>query len=58
MEWQINRTLARSMLLDAKLSQKFWAEAVSTAAYFKNKSPTSSLKVTPQGMGTSQELII
>ncbi len=27
------------MLLDAKLSQKFWAEAVSTATYLRNRLP-------------------
>ena len=35
----LNRTLiefSRSMLLDAALPKKFWAEAVSTAAYLKN----------------------
>ncbi len=37
---RLNRTLdesSRSMLLDAKLSQKFWAEAVSTVVYLKNR---------------------
>ena len=34
---RFNRTLARSMLLDVKLSQKFWAEAVSSVAYLKKK---------------------
>ena len=34
----------RSMLLDAKLPQAFWAEAVSTAAYLRNRSPTSALE--------------
>ena len=34
------------MLLDAKLTHKFWAEAVSTATYLRNKSPTSALKKT------------
>ena len=29
------------MLLDAKLHQNFWAEAISTAAYLRNRSPTS-----------------
>ena len=45
----VNRTLVettRSMLLDAKLTHKFWAEAVSTATYLRNKSPTSALKKT------------
>ena len=46
---RLNRTLVettRSMLLDAKLTHKFWAEALSTATYLRNKSPTSALKKT------------
>ena len=36
------------MLLDANLSQKFWAEAVSTAAYLQNRCPTHFLEeITP-----------
>jgi transposase InsO family protein len=44
---RLNRTLveaARSMLLDANLSKSFWAEAVNTAAYLKNRSPTKALQ--------------
>ena len=44
---RLNRTLVettRSMLLDARLPQSFWAEAVSTAAYLRNRSPTSTLE--------------
>ena len=44
---RLNHTLvetARSMLLDAKLSKKFWGEAVFTAVYLKNRSPSRSLK--------------
>ena len=47
---RLNRTLvemARSMLLDAKLSKKLWAEAIATAVYLKNRSPTKALKTTP-----------
>ena len=47
---QLNRTLmemAHSMLLDAKLPKEFWAEAISTAVYLKNRSPTKALKLTP-----------
>lgn len=43
---RLNRTLVettRAMLLDAMLPQKFWVEAVSTAAYLKNRSPTSAV---------------
>ena len=46
---RMNRTLVesvRSMLIDAKLPQRFWA--LSTAVYLKNRSPTKAVKdVTP-----------
>lgn len=44
---RMNRTLtemARCMLIQADLSIKFWAEAVSTAAYIRNRCPTKALK--------------
>ena len=44
---RLNRTLletTRSMLLDAKLPKSFWAEAISTAVYLRNRSPTSTVK--------------
>ena len=40
---RLNRTLVESsssMLLDANLPQRFWAEAVSTATYLRNRCPT------------------
>ncbi|UYV70659.1 hypothetical protein LAZ67_8000192, partial [Cordylochernes scorpioides] len=40
-----NRTLldwARTMLFDAKLPTEFWAEAIATAAYLKNCTPTKN----------------
>ena len=43
---RFNRTMiesARSMLYHAKLPLKFWAEAVNTAVYIRNRSPTTSL---------------
>jgi hypothetical protein len=46
---QMNHTLmesVRSMLADSGLPQKFWAEALSTAVYLKNRSPTKSLPET------------
>ncbi|KPJ19636.1 Retrovirus-related Pol polyprotein from transposon TNT 1-94 [Papilio machaon] len=51
---RLNRTLvekAKCMLLNAKLSKQFWAEAVQTAAYLLNRTPTKSLKYkTPEEM--------
>ena len=44
---RLNRTvveMSRSMLIDAKLRKKFWAEAVSTAVYLKNRSPSKPLQ--------------
>ena len=44
---RLNRTLvemARSMLLDAKLPKRFWAEAVSTAVYLKNRTSSKPLQ--------------
>ena len=43
---RLNRTLmegARAILYHAKLPLKFWAEAVSTMTYIRNRSPTSAL---------------
>jgi transposase InsO family protein len=48
---RMNRTLVeavRSMLSDSKLPHKFWAEALSTAVYLLNRSPTTALnEMTP-----------
>ena len=48
---RMNRTLlesARSMMFHAGMPKEFWAEAIHTATYVHNRSPTSSLKdVTP-----------
>ena len=44
---RLNRTLVettRAMLLDARLPHQFWAEAISTAIYLRNRSPTSAVK--------------
>ena len=44
---RMNRTLVetvRSMLSDSGLPHRFWAEALSTAAYLINRSPTVTLK--------------
>ena len=48
---RLNRTLiegVRTMLADSKLPHRFWAEAISTAVYLRNRSPTKALEgVTP-----------
>ena len=44
---RLNRTLletVRSMLIDSKLPHKFWAEALCTAAYLRNRSPTKVIE--------------
>ena len=44
---RMNRTLmeaARSMMSHASLSKEYWAEAVATAAYLRNRMVTTSLK--------------
>ena len=44
---RMNRTLlelVRTMLIDSGLPHKFWAEALSTACYLKNRSPVRVLK--------------
>ena len=44
---RMNRSLVetvRSMLTDAKLPHKFWAEALSTAVYLRNRSPTKAVE--------------
>lgn len=44
---RLNRTIiekARAMLEDAHLENKYWAEAVSTAVYLNNLSPTNAKK--------------
>ena len=48
---RLNRTLiegVRTMLADSKLPHRFWAEALSTMVYLRNRSPTKALEgVTP-----------
>ena len=47
---RLNRTLVervRAMLLDANLPHKLWAEAMVTANYIRNRSPTTSKARTP-----------
>ena len=43
---RLNRTLVgavRAMLIQAKLPQRFWVEALSTAVYLHNRSPTKGV---------------
>jgi hypothetical protein len=47
---RLNRTLmerVRAMLIQAKLDKEYWAEAVVTANYVRNRSPISSSNKTP-----------
>lgn len=56
---RLNRTLlesVRSMLADSRLPKKFWAEAVNTAVFLRNRSPTKLLsKVTPTEVWTGRK---
>ncbi|CAH0599403.1 unnamed protein product [Chrysodeixis includens] len=56
-----NRTImekVRCLLRDAGLEMKFWAEAVNTAVYLKNRSPTKAVAgVTPEEKWTSKKMI-
>ncbi len=40
---RMNKTIVQSMLADSKLPHRFWAEALSTASYLLNRSPTKTL---------------
>ena len=55
----MNRTLVetvRSMLSCANLPHKFWGEALSTAAYLRNRSPTKAVKgMTPYEAWTGEK---
>lgn len=58
-EWQ-NRTIiekARNMLQDAKLDRRLWGEAVRTAIYLKNRTPTKAVKsMTPEEAWTGKKI--
>ena len=56
---RFNRTIieaAKSMLFHAKLPQHYWAEAMNTAVYLHNRSPTAILKdITPYELWFKQK---
>lgn len=56
---RMNRTLverARCMLLNANLPKQYWGEALTTAAYIINRSPTRTLSFkTPEEMWSGQK---
>lgn len=55
---RMNRTLiekTRALLTDAQIDKSFWGEAVRTAAYLTNRSPTDAVKGTPLENWTSQK---
>jgi hypothetical protein len=57
----LNRTLitiARALLLGAKLLLKFWQEAVDTVCYIQNKTPVGPKKKTPEKAYTGKVLYI
>lgn len=52
---RMNRTLverAKSMMFDAKLHKKFWAEAINTASYLVNRSIASGTGKMPEEVWT------
>ena len=55
----MNQTImetACSMLAEAQLSRRFWAEAVATAVCLRNRSPTTAVKgMTPCEALTSEK---
>lgn len=57
---RLNRTImdkARAMLQDSGLKKSFWAEAVNTAVYLKNCSPTAVIRgATPQELWTGSKV--
>lgn len=57
---RLNRTLmekARCMLQDAGLDSRYWAEAVQTAVYIKNRTPTKAVMgATPEEQWTGEKV--
>ena len=56
---RMNRTImesVRAMLRDGNMAKKFWAEAVHTAVYIRNRCPSSSLPdITPMEVWTGRK---
>jgi transposase InsO family protein len=55
-----NRTIVektKSMLIESGLNTKYWAEAVNTAVYLKNRSPTKALSETTPEQAWSGDVI-
>lgn len=44
----------RALLFDAKMEKEFWGEALNTACYLTNRSPTSTKEVTPIELWTNK----
>lgn len=57
---RVNRTLmekTRCMLLEANLGKRYWGEAVMTAIYLKNRSPTAAVPgATPEQIWTGSKV--
>lgn len=55
---RLNRTLCdktRALLFDSGVDKKLWPEALRVAAYVTNRSPTTSLKITPYEKWTGRK---
>ena len=46
---------AKAMILDGNMSDNLWAEAIHTAVYLNNRSPTSAKNKTPYELWTGQQ---
>jgi len=46
--WRTLRTAKNVMLLESALPNRFWAEAINTANYIRNRFPTHGKEITPE----------
>lgn len=56
---RLNRALlnkARALIIDSGLEKEMWSEAIRVTAYLVNRSPTESLKITPNQLWTGRKL--